>query len=92
MMARLQDWLNDPSRQIGLASVLAIAVVGHLTLAQWVPAGSLRQAAEFAFALFLFLGILSVSRARGWASMAVWIVVSVATASFLGVVLASAVS
>ena len=90
-MTRLQEWLSDPSRQIGLVTVLAIAAAGHFTLAQWIPAGSLRQAAEFAFALFLFLGILSVSRARGWGSMAGWIVVSALTASFLGAALASAV-
>ena len=92
VIAGLQEWLSDPSRQVGIVAVLVIAAIGHLMLAQWVPVGGLRQAAEFSFALFLFLGVLSVSRAQGWGSTIAWIAVSAATASVLGVALASASS
>ena len=74
-MARLQGWLVDPSR--------------HPTIGQWTPARQMRQAANLAFALFLFLGTLSVSRARGW-GLAAWIGASAAAAGVLGMAIAAA--
>ena len=86
-MDRLKEWLGDPSHQVGILMMLAIAAAGHVALARWSPPGFSPRAEEFAFAVFLFLGALSVGRGRGWGATAAWVAASAVLASIIGAVL-----
>ncbi len=88
--ARLREWLADPSHQVGILMMLAIAAAGHLALVRWTPPGSSQRAEELAFALFLCLGSLSVDWGRGMGTTAAWIGASALLAGTLGVVLVAA--
>ena len=89
-MAKLKEWLGDPSHQVGVLMMLAIAAAGYLALARWVPPGSSQRAEEFAFAVFLLLGALSVGRGRGWGSTAAWVTASAVVACAVGITLVAA--
>jgi hypothetical protein len=87
VITRLREWLGDPSHQVGILMMLAIAAAGHLALVRWAPPGSSQRAEELAFALFLSLSSLSIGRGRGWGTTAAWIAASAVLAGMLGVVL-----